>query len=354
MKNIVYIILSISLVFTGTTGKLKGLVYDSESKDPLYGCNLTIEGTDMGTATDIDGYFLVMDITPGSYIVKFSMIGYSDYIINDLQVNTDLTTGLTIPMKVSAIKGAEVIITADENKINKNLTSTTAIITSETIDKLPITEVSDIIGIQAGFVDGHLRGGRSGEIAYWVDGIPMTDQYDGNSAVDVSKDMVQEMQLISGAFNAEYGQAMSGVLNIVTKEGTDDFGGSFDLYSGDFLTQNSSIFMNSDSFSPLTTNNMAMNLHGKVFKNLYYYLNVRNIYYQGIYEGQRIYNPESYGVVMNDESGDEIFHIIGSDYYLDSIFNIQTMESRLMDVSDDELVSDMNGETNTFPKELLP
>jgi len=269
------------------------------------------------------------------------MIGYSDYIINDLQVNTDLTTGLTIPMKVSAIKGAEVIITADENKINKNLTSTTAIITSETIDKLPITEVSDIIGIQAGFVDGHLRGGRSGEIAYWVDGIPMTDQYDGNSAVDVSKDMVQEMQLISGAFNAEYGQAMSGVLNIVTKEGTDDFGGSFDLYSGDFLTQNSSIFMNSDSFSPLTTNNMAMNLHGKVFKNLYYYLNVRNIYYQGIYEGQRIYNPESYGVVMNDDSGDEIFHIIGSDYYLDSIFNIQTMESRLMDVSDDELVSDM-------------
>ena len=267
MKNIVYIILSISLVFTGTTGKLKGLVYDSESKDPLYGCNLTIEGTDMGTATDIDGYFLVMDIAPGSYIVKFSMIGYSDYIINDLQVNTDLTTGLTIPMKVSAIKGAEVIITADENKINKNLTSTTAIITSETIDKLPITEVSDIIGIQAGFVDGHLRGGRSGEIAYWVDGIPMTDQYDGNSAVDVSKDMVQEMQLISGAFNAEYGHAMSGVLNIVTKEGTDDFGGSFDLYSGDFLTQNSSIFMNSDSFSPLTTNNLAMNLHGKVFKN---------------------------------------------------------------------------------------
>ena len=86
-----------------------------------------------------------------------------------------------------------------------------------------------------GFVDGHLRGGRSGEIAYWVDGIPVTDQYDGSSVVDVSKDMVQEMQLISGAFNAEYGQAMSGVLNIVTKEGTDNFGGSIDVYSGDTI-----------------------------------------------------------------------------------------------------------------------
>ena len=341
MQKSIYIIFFLSLVFAGITGKLSGIVYDSNSKEPLIGCNVIIKNTSLGTATDINGSFLIMDISPRRYSLNITMIGYSDYIINDLEINSDLTTSLDIPMEISAIEGTTVIVSADENKINKNLTSTTAIITSETIDKLPISEVSDIINIQAGFVDGHLRGGRSGEVAYWVDGIPVTDPYDGNSVVDVSKDMIQEMQLISGAFNAEYGQAMSGILNIVTKEGTEDFGGSFDIYSGDFLSSSDNIFMNIDSFSPVTTKNIAMNFHGKILNNLYYYVNIRNIYYQGVFEGRRLYNPESYGATMNNELGDEVFHILGSNNLLDSLFNIQTMQSRLMDTSDGALVNEM-------------
>ena len=260
MQKALYIIFFLSFIFAGTTGKLSGIVYDSNSKEPLIGCNVIIKNTSLGTATDINGSFLIMDIAPGRYSLNITMIGYSEYIINDLEINSDLTTSLDVPMEISALEGSTVVVSADENKINKNLTSTTAIITGENIDKLPITEVSDIINIQAGFVDGHLRGGRTGEIAYWVDGIPVTDQYDGNTVVNVSKDMIQEMQLISGAFNAEYGQAMSGILNIVTKEGTEDFGGSFDVYSGDFLSSSNDVFMNIDSFSPLTTKNITMNL----------------------------------------------------------------------------------------------
>ena len=341
VKKIIYIIFLISLTLAGTTGKLRGLVYDSETREPLIGCNVIISEISLGTATDINGNFLIMDISPGIYTLNITMIGYSDYIVEDLSINSDLSTTLNIPMEVSAIEGTTVVVSEDQNKINKNLTSTTAIITSENIEQLPISEISDIVNIQAGFVDGHLRGGRSGEIAYWVDGIPVTDQYDGNTVVDVSKDMIQEMQLISGAFNAEYGQAMSGVLNIVTKEGTEDFGGSVDVYSGDFLSPSNDIFMNIDSFSPTTTKNIAMNFHGKIFENMYYYLNVRNIYYQGVYQGRKLYNPESYGVIMNDLSGEDVFHILGSDAYLDSVLNIQTMESRLMDTSDELFVSEM-------------
>ena len=341
MKFFIYTLFFITIICAGTTGKLSGIVYDADTKEPIVGCNVIVQNSDLGTATDEDGYFFIMNISPGPYDIRFSMIGYSDCLVNKLEINSDLTTALNVPMELSALSGEEVVITADENKINKNLTSTTAIVTSKVIDKLPINEVSEIVGIQAGFVDGHLRGGRSGEVAYWVDGIPMTDQYDGNSVIDVSKDMVQEMQLISGAFNAEYGQAMSGVLNIVTKEGSEDFGGSLNLYSGDFLTDNSNVFMNADSFSPLNTKNIGINLHGKILKNIYYYLNYRNIYYQGIYEGRRIYNPESYGVVMNDGFGNDVFHVLGTDTSLDSILNIQTMDSRLMDINDQQLVSDM-------------
>ena len=323
------------------TGKIRGKVYDSETNEPLIGCNIIINQLSIGTATDFNGDFIIMNVKPGNYTISISMIGYSDYIFNELQINSDLTTDIDVPMRISALEGATIVVNANNNKINKNLTSSTAIITTEKIDKLPVNEVSDIINIQAGFIDGHLRGGRTGEIAYWVDGIPVTDQYDGNTVVDVSKDMVQEMQLISGAFNAEYGQAMSGILNIITKEGNENFGGSLDLYSGDFLSKDGNTFLNIDSFDPLTTKNISLNIHGKINSNLYYYANLRNIYYQGIYEGKRLYNPESYGMVMNNADGEEIFHILGSNSLLDSILNVQTMTSRLMDITNENLVNSM-------------
>ena len=299
-----------------------------------------IVGTSLGTATDINGQFFLMDIHPGSYILNASMIGYSDYVINDIQVNIDLTTKIDFPMIVSAIEGEVVTVDAKKDLINKNLTSTTAIIRSEDIERLPVNEISEAMNLQAGFVNGHLRGGRRGEIAYWVDGIPVTDRYDGDPVIDVSKDMVQEMQLISGAFNAEYGQAMSGIMNITTKEGNDNFGGSLNIYSGDFLSSKNNIFMNLDSFNPTTTKNIALSLHGKILPKLYYYLNVRSIYYQGPYEGHRRYNPSSYGVVMNNLEGEEIWHIIGSDDNLDALLNLQTMDQYLLNTTDDQLVSD--------------
>jgi len=330
----------LSCLLSGTTGKISGVIYDASSKEPLIGCNVMILNTQIGTATDLDGRFFLMDIAPGEYSLIASMIGYSDYIINNIQINIDLTTQIEFPMTVSAIEGSIVTVNAEKDLINKNLTSTTAIITGEDIAKLPVNEISEAMNLQAGFVDGHLRGGRSGEIAYWVDGIPVTDQYDGNTVVDISKDMVQEMQLISGAFNAEYGQAMSGIMNITTKEGDDDFGGSINIYSGDFLSSKDKIFMNLDSFDPMATKNITMNLHGKIFPSFYYYLNVRNIYYQGPYEGKRRYNPNSYGVVMNDSNGDDIWHIVGSDESLDQLLNQQIMEQYLLDINDEELVSD--------------
>ena len=91
---------------------------------------------------------------------------------------------------------------------------------------MPITEISEALEIQAGYVDGHMRGGRSGEISYMIDGITITDVYDGNASINVNKNSIEEMQVISGAFNAEYGHAMSGIVNIITKEGSNQTSGN--------------------------------------------------------------------------------------------------------------------------------
>ena len=127
-----------SLLSAGTSGKLTGFVYDADSNTPLIGCNIMLEGTSIGTASDLDGRFFLLDIFPGKYSLKASMIGYSDYLIEDVQINIDLTTQIENPMTISAIEGEVITVNAKKELINKNLTSTTAIITGEDIEKLPV------------------------------------------------------------------------------------------------------------------------------------------------------------------------------------------------------------------------
>ena len=148
------------------------------------------------------------------------------------------------------------------------------------ISQLPVTEMRDILQLQAGIVtsgnDLHLRGGRSGQIAFQVDGVPMTDAYDGSTVVDVNADAIKELQVISGAFNAEYGQAMSGIVNIVTKDGSNNFNGNVTTYGGDYASTKTDKFWNINSFSPTAIRDIEGSLSGPVLKdNLFFYVNGR-------------------------------------------------------------------------------
>ena len=106
-------------------------------------------------------------------------------------------------------------------------TTTSVSVTPRTSAALPVEEVSDVVQLQAGVTQGrdgqlHIRGGRSEEVAYVVDGVAMGDAYSGDLAVEVENSSVQELQVISGTFNAEYGRAMSGIVSIVTKDGGEE------------------------------------------------------------------------------------------------------------------------------------
>ncbi len=232
IKHLITLIVLISVpvfLFSGTTGKISGKVVEQSNGEPLIGCNVWIEGTDQGAATDWEGNFYILNVPPGRYTLRASMIGYSAVRMTNIEVNIDLTTTADFSLPTEAIAGEEVVVVAQRALITKDLTASTSVVNSSTLSALPITEISDVLELQAGFVDGHLRGGRSGEVAYWIDGVPVTDVYDGNTVVDVNKNAVEEMQVISGAFNAEYGQAMSGIVNIVTKDGSNEFQRWFNL-----------------------------------------------------------------------------------------------------------------------------
>lgn len=304
---------SCSALFAGTTGKIMGRVIDAGSNEPLIGANVLVEGTSMGAATDLDGKFIILNVPPGGYTLRVTMMGFKSVRMQNVVVSVDLTTEANFNLQPTVLESGEAVtVVAERPMVVKDLTASTAVVGADEMAALPVTEVTEAIELQAGLVRDaggglHVRGGRSGEISYWIDGIPVTDVYDGGTVVEVNKEMVQELQVVSGAFNAEYGQAMSGIVNITTKEGTNDFGGSLTGYLGDYVSGHNDIFMNIDNFNPTSIYNFEASLHGALLKDkLFFYSNARSYYSDGWLYGQRIYNPSAVTLEFNNLTTDII------------------------------------------------
>ena len=198
------------------TGKVAGTVTDAEG-EPLPGVNVRLQGTTQGAATDIDGDYNVVGVRPGTYVVVFTSVGYAETRVENVQVNVDKTTRVDARLREEEVAGEEIVVTAERPVVEIDRTTTTATVTGEQIAALPVTNLSEVINLQAGVVDGHFRGGRLEEVTYLVNGVPIQNAFDGQAAFTVEQNMVENLEVISGVFNAEYGQALSGVVNITTK-----------------------------------------------------------------------------------------------------------------------------------------
>ena len=299
LRFVVIIIFGFSLLKSGTTGKITGKVTDAKTGEPLVGVNILISGTSLGASTDIEGDYIILNIPPGKYNLIFSSIGYHKKNINNVSISIDLTTKINCTLDQSIVEiGNEVLVIAERQIIKKDLTSVEAHIEASEIKSLPVQEVSQIIGLQAGVVVDrgggiHIRGGRSSEVAYWVDGISVSDAYDGSQAIQIDKNSIQELQVISGTFNAEYGQAMSGIVNSVTKDGGENLSGSLMYYIGNYLTKKSDMYLGLDSkFNSPNNSNLELNLNGPIVKNLTFYLSGRFLKSNGYLFGINKYNPD--------------------------------------------------------------
>ena len=278
-------------VYAGDTGKLAGRVIDATTKEPLVGASVLIVGSSLGAATDLDGRFVILNISPGVYTLRASAVGYRPMEIKDNRVSIDLTTQVDFDLSESAITTEAVVVTAQRPLVQKDMTASTAVIDNREIQALPVTSFQDVLQLQAGVVAGHFRGGRSGEVSYMIDGVPVTDAYDGSTVVDVNTNSIQEMQLVTGAFNAEYGQAMSGIVNIATKTGGDKFQGSITAYSGGYVTSHSDIFAGLQTVNPLNEQWLEGSLDGPIVKdNLFFYADARYYYTGGDLYGIRKFN----------------------------------------------------------------
>ena len=293
-------LLILALPFTsyaGTTGKLAGKVTESESGEPIVGANVIIEGTYLGAATDADGYYYINNITPGEYTVVISSIGYKKVFVKKVPIKIDLTFTLDVKMETTTISTKEVVITAQRPLVQKDLTSTSVTVSANEIKMMPVESVNQILNLQAGVVtdpngDLHFRGGRSDEVSYLVDGLPVTDLYNGTLPIQVENASIREMDIISGTYNAEYGRAMSGVVNIVTQDGSKDFHGMLSVYSGDYVTSHTDLFPNVGKISSFRTRNLEFSLSGPtvLLSNLTFFTNARYYKNPGYLYGRKIFN----------------------------------------------------------------
>ncbi len=223
-KLLVFLLLASmpALVFAGTTGKIAGKVVDKSTGAPLPGANIIIVGTTMGAASNADGYYFIINIPVGTYTVKATMMGYHDIETQNVQSIQDLTTTINFALDPAVLDiGEEVVITAERPLVRVDATASSREVDGDQIMLMPkIDTFQDAISVQAGVVgNANIRGGRSTELSYMVDGMSVKNPLLGGVGAQINRNAINEIMLLTGGFSAEYGEAMSGVVNVVTKEG---------------------------------------------------------------------------------------------------------------------------------------
>jgi outer membrane receptor protein involved in Fe transport len=281
-----------STVRAGTTGKISGRIIESTKSEGLAGANIVLTGTNLGAATNIDGYYAILNVPPGSYEIQVRLIGYRTYVVKDVRVSSDNTTKLDASMQEAVVSAAEVVVTAQRPVVQVNLTSTIATVSDKEIKSLPVQELADIVNLQAGVVDGHFRGGRDGEVQYQVNGVSVNNVYDNTSSIKIDRSLIQEVQVVTGTFDAEYGQAMSGVVNTVLKSGSERFEWNAEVYGGDFLYESGGKRGLTYKAHPFSTQSYQANLSGPTgLPETYFLLSGRRHVFDDYLYATRMFKP---------------------------------------------------------------
>lgn len=233
------------MTWASTVGTIRGQVTDAESGDPMPGVNVIIEGTSMGAATGTDGNYMIINVPIGTYTVTASMIGYKKSRVEEVRVIRDQTTWLNIKLQTSVLAGEEVVVTAERPMVEQDVTGKKISVGTEEITTLPLRDLTELFTLQSGIIEVksanlgipgfedrgieqiHVRGGRANETGFMVDGMYIENPIYGGKGkgTRLNQYAVEEVDFQTGFFNAEYGDAMSGLVNSVTRSGGKEYSG---------------------------------------------------------------------------------------------------------------------------------
>ncbi|MBE0573267.1 MAG: TonB-dependent receptor [Ignavibacteriaceae bacterium] len=242
---LVFLLSSTSIFAQTGVGKMSGKVLDADTKEPLIGANIILLNTNLGAATDIDGNYFILNITPGTYEVRISYVGYAPKTIQEVRVVANITYELDVELSTDFT--LEDIIVVDKKFFEAKSTNTVKVIDSDQISRLPVRGIQNLASLQSGVVvqegsggqEGNatinVRGGRGSEVLYIVDGVPQNNLYNRGTVAQVSNTAIDQISFQVGGYEAKYGQAQSGIVNVTTKSGQPYYNVFFDLMSSDLL-----------------------------------------------------------------------------------------------------------------------
>ncbi len=272
-KLLVVLSFLISVVYSGTDGTIRGQVLDKDGS-PLPGANIYVPDVGVGAAADMDGNYIILNIPVGEYDVIVQMMGYRKETRTGVNVVMDQSVWLNFKLQEEFVKGEEVVVVGEKPLVEKGTTSKKITVDKEAIQSLPIRDLSDLYTLQSGVVkvesrtksvpdheergieEIHVKGGRSGEIAYMMDGMYLRNPIFGSigSGTRLNLFAVRQFDWQPGGFNAEYGDAQSAVSNWHTS-----IGGSEIEYHFRYETSKVGALINSSAGNDLETNNYDLN-----------------------------------------------------------------------------------------------
>ena len=254
LLSFLFLLISSFPVSAQSPGSITGKIVDSKTGEGLPSVNVLVKGTYYGASSDIDGKFIIGKVNPGVYNISITLLGYKAVEYTGIKVETGKPVELNVKLEESALTlGKEVVIIGEKPLFDIEQTSSSRTVSGEDIKVAAVQTVQDMVGLQTGVVESdnqiHIRGSRGYENAYLVDGVPVQDILGGTGfGLQVSPDAIQEMEVITGGYAAEYGQATSGVISITTKDGSTTYHGGAS-YKTDRIWGDSRANFNTDILS---------------------------------------------------------------------------------------------------------
>lgn len=211
-----------------TSGSITGRVSDQTGGAPVHGAQVLLDGR-LAALTDTAGTYEVRGAYSGWHTVVVRMIGFAPLERDSVLVRAAETTQLDVILRPEAVQlGAMTVEAQPDAVLNPLATATVQHITADELRHLPVSTLEEAVALSAGAVGQSYRGGRLGEEAFIIDGLGLKNQLDastGTLGVRVPPDILTEASLVTNGFSARYGQALSGLVNVVTKDGGDRWSG---------------------------------------------------------------------------------------------------------------------------------
>ena len=200
-------------------GKIAGTITDAASGETLPGVNIFLTETEQGAATDVDGYYFINNVRPGTYTLRVTLVGYQERVIQAVRVSTGLTTTQDIQLQEAEIGLEELVVVSERPIVQLDVSANVASLNAEAFEDLPVAGVTEVLDLQAGIEPGlRVRGGGLNEVAFVVDGMNLRTGRSHQPFTNISYTSLEEVQVQTGGFNAEYGNVRSGIVNVATKE----------------------------------------------------------------------------------------------------------------------------------------